>query len=203
MIAIIDYGAGNIQSVRNAIEKVGAKCELVSDANVLKNYDKAILPGVGAFAQAMQKLKNANMHEAIKEFCKSGKAFLGICLGLQLLFEQSEEFGTYEGLGLLKGRIVRFDESKFDKALKIPHVGWNTVHFAKQTPINLGLREFEYLYFVHSYHLLCDDDVKLGTSEYGYEFVSAVAHENIFAFQAHPEKSHDVGLKILRNFKDL
>ncbi|MBE2986872.1 imidazole glycerol phosphate synthase subunit HisH [Campylobacter sp. RM12920] len=203
MIGIIDYKAGNIQSVINAFAKVGASCKLVSQANELKNYDKVVLPGVGAFAEAMNRLKDANMHTAIHEFILTGKPFLGICLGMQLLFEQSDEFGVTNGLGLIKGKVVKFDKAKFSSPLKIPHVGWNTINFTKKTPINQGLKELEYLYFVHSFHAICQDDAVLGESEYGYKFVSAVAKDNIYGFQPHPEKSHNVGLKILENFKEL
>lgn len=200
MIGIIDYKAGNIQSVINAFDFVGAKCELVSDADRLKFYDRVVLPGVGAFSEAMKRLKASNFDEAIREFVASGRAFLGICLGMQLLFDESEEFGVSGGLGLLRGRVVKFDESKFGSPLKVPHMGWNALNFTRQTPINLGLKASEYLYFVHSYHVVCDDKFTLATTDYGYKFVSAVAHENIYGFQPHPEKSHGAGLKILENF---
>lgn len=203
MIGIIDYGAGNIKSVINAFEFVGQKCELVSDADILYRYDKLILPGVGAYKDAMDRLKASSLDIAIREFVSSKKPFLGICLGMQLLFDESEEFGKSDGLGLIKGRVVKFDSDKFIKPLKIPHVGWNAINFRAKTPINKGLKDSEYLYFVHSYHVICDDSVTLGVSEYGYEFVSAVAVDNVFGFQPHPEKSHDVGLKILRNFVEL
>ena len=143
------------------------------------------------------------MDEAIKEAVKSGKAFIGICLGMQLLFEKSFEFGEHEGLSLLPGEVVKFDEAKFDKPLKIPHVGWNTLEFKQDCPLRLGLKELEYLYFVHSYHVVCDDKFALAKTTYGYEFTSAVQHENLFGFQPHPEKSHEVGLKILENFARL
>ncbi|CAD7288802.1 imidazole glycerol phosphate synthase subunit HisH [Campylobacter suis] len=203
MIAIIDYGAGNIQSVMNAFEKIGAKATLVSDADKLKSYDKLILPGVGAFSEAMQRLKSANLDEAIKDFVASSKPFLGICLGMQLLFDQSDEFGFSAGLGLISGKVVKFQNDKFITPLKVPHVGWNTVNFKKQTAINKGLKDSEYFYFVHSFHAVCEDDVVLGVSKYGYNFISAVAKDNVFGFQPHPEKSHDTGLKILKNFKEL
>ncbi|KEA45623.1 glutamine amidotransferase [Campylobacter mucosalis] len=204
MIAIVDYGAGNIQSVINAFEILGKKAVLVSHSDELKNYDKVLLPGVGAFGEAINRLKQKNLDLAILEFIKSGKPFLGICLGMQLLFEKSYEFGENHGLGVIKGSVVKFDETKFHTSLKIPHVGWNVINFTKQTPINNGLKTSEFLYFVHSFHAICDDksDI-LGVSEYGYDFVSAVAKDNVFAFQPHPEKSHDVGLKILKNFTEI
>ena len=203
MIAIIDYGAGNIKSVINAFKFLGYECVLVSEPDSLKEYSHIVLPGVGAFGEAMKKLKFNGVDEAIKEAVKSGKAFMGICLGMQLLFEKSFEFGEHEGLSLLPGEVVKFDEAKFDKPLKIPHVGWNTLSFKQNGPLNLGLKELGYLYFVHSYHVVCDDKFALAKTGYGYEFTSAVQHENLFGFQPHPEKSHDVGLKILENFTRL
>ena len=203
MIGIIDYGAGNLRSVLNAFESLNLKAKLVGRGEELGKFDKIILPGVGAFGEAMQKLKDRNFIPAIKEAVVGGKPFLGICLGMQLLFEQSEEFGVNEGLGLVKGRVVKFDPSKFDAPLKVPHTGWNTINFTKQTPINKDLAASEYLYFVHSYHVVCEDDATLGFSEYGYKFVSAVHKDNIFGFQPHPEKSHETGLKILRNFGEM
>ncbi|MCD8212580.1 MAG: imidazole glycerol phosphate synthase subunit HisH [Campylobacter sp.] len=200
MIGIIDYKAGNIKSVINAFNYVGYDCELVSRPEALKNYDRIVLPGVGAFGEAMARLRAENMDDAIKEFVCSGRAFLGVCLGMQLLFDRSFEFGSNEGLGLIKGEAVKFDTNKFDQALKIPHIGWNALEFTRQMPINAGLKSIEYLYFVHSYHAVCDDKFVLAKTGYGYDFVSAVAHENIYGFQPHPEKSHDVGLKILENF---
>ncbi|MDL0087787.1 imidazole glycerol phosphate synthase subunit HisH [Campylobacter gastrosuis] len=204
MIAIIDYGAGNIKSVINAFENLGKSAVLISNPDELKNYDRAVLPGVGAFGEAIEKLKKANLDLAILEFIKTGKPFLGVCLGMQLLFEKSYEFGENHGLGVIKGSVVRFDETKFSTPLKVPHVGWNSINFTQKTPINRGLNDSEYLYFVHSFHAICDDkSAILGTSEYGYDFVSAVAKDNVFGFQPHPEKSHEVGLKILENFTEL
>jgi len=162
MIAIIDYGAGNIKSVINAFKFLGHECVLLSEPESLKEHSRIVLPGVGAFGEAMKKLKMNGMDEAIKEAVKSGKAFMGICLGMQLLFEKSFEFGEHEGLSLLPGEVVKFDEAKFDKPLKIPHVGWNTLSFKQNSPLNLGLKELEYLYFVHSYHVVCDDKFALG-----------------------------------------
>jgi imidazole glycerol phosphate synthase, glutamine amidotransferase subunit len=203
MIAVIDYGAGNIKSVINAFKFLDKKCVLVSEPESLKEYSRIVLPGVGAFGEAIKKLKHNGMDEAIKEAVRSGKAFIGICLGMQLLFEKSYEFGEHEGLGLIAGEVIKFDEVKFDRPLKIPHVGWNTLLFKQNGSLNLGLKELEYLYFVHSYHVVCDDKFALAKTTYGYEFTSAVQHENIFGFQPHPEKSHEVGLKILENFARL
>ena len=220
MIGIVDYGAGNIQSVMNALSFCGAKFCLARSGEELLSCDKALLPGVGAFGEAMDKLRVSGMDDAIKEFVASGRYFLGICLGMQLLFEQSEEFGARSGLGILPGRVVKFDKTKFNirgaesgerygqnftcaESLKIPHVGWNSAHFIKRSPINAGLGEFEYLYFVHSYHVLCAREITLASTFYGYEFASAIWHENVFAFQPHPEKSHDAGIKIIKNFTEL
>ena len=237
----MDYGAGNIQSVMNALSFCGAKFCLARSPEELLSCDKALLPGVGAFGEAMDKLRESGMDAAIKEFVASGRYFLGICLGMQLLFEQSEEFGARSGLGILPGRVVKFDKTKFNirgaecrsedskfrsdgakfnsdeaepsersgqnftraESLKIPHVGWNSAHFIKRSPINGGLSEFEYLYFVHSYHVLCTREITLASTFYGYEFASAIWRENVFAFQPHPEKSHDAGIKIIKNFTEL
>lgn len=202
-IGIIDYGAGNLKSVLNAFESLNLKARLAGCGEELGKFDKIILPGVGAFGEAMQKLKDRDFIPAIKEAVAGGKPFFGICLGMQLLFDTSEEFGVNEGLGLVKGRVVKFDPSKFDAPLKVPHTGWNTINFTKQTPINKDLAASEYLYFVHSYHVVCEDDAVLGFTEYGYKFVSAVCKDNIFGFQPHPEKSYETGLKILRNFGEM
>ena len=203
MIGIIDYNAGNIRSVKNALSFCGAKFELVSTPEQVLRSDKILLPGVGAFGEAMAKLKSANLDEAIKEFVASGRYFLGICLGMQLLFDKSEEFGANDGLGLISGKVIKFDESKFGANLKIPHMGWNTLEFTRQTPINSGLESSVYAYFVHSYHAVCDDKFALAKTTYGYEFVSGVCKENVFGFQSHPEKSHENGIKIIKNFTEL
>ncbi len=203
MIAVVDYNMGNLGSVLNAFAKVGAKAELVSDPERLKAYDRVQLPGVGAFPDAMRSLDDSGMAEAIRDFAQSGKPLMGTCLGMQLLFDESEEFGTHKGLGLIPGRVIRFDERKFDRPHKIPHMGWNELFVQKDSPIFAGLlREF-YLYFVHSYHAVCDDAYAIGKTHYGYDFVSAVQRENVYGFQPHPEKSHNHGLKIVENFTKL
>lgn len=215
MIGIIDYGAGNLRSVQNAFDYLGAKTQIVREAENLTKFDRILLPGVGAFGEAMSKIRALNLDVALREFIASGKPFLGICLGMQLLFEKSYEFGETAGLGVINGEVVKFDTSKFTDTnlspqnstftpkIKIPHVGWNWLEFAKQTKINANLNDEIYLYFVHSYHVLCDDSVVLGRTNYGYKFVSAVAKDNVFGFQAHPEKSHENGLKIIKNFMEL
>ena len=199
-IGIVDYNMGNLASVKNAFDKIGANAKIVNSPDKIKNYDKLILPGVGAFGDAMQHLKSTGMDEAIKEFVKSGKFLLGVCLGMQLLFEKSEEFGEHKGLGFIEGEVVYFDKKKLvDK--KVPHMGWNKL-FNDNSPLFKGLNN-PYLYFVHSLHVVCDDKYAIGKTIYGYEFVSAVNKDNIFGFQPHPEKSHNEGLKILENFVNI
>ena len=200
MIAIIDYNMGNLASVKNAFAKLGQETVVESDPTKFMEYDKLILPGVGAFGDAIEHLRERNMIESIKEFAASGKPMLGICLGMQLLFESSEEFGNHKGLGLIKGKVIPFDTSKFEEPLKVPHMGWNRM-FTKNHPLFNGLDDEHYLYFVHTYHVNCADDSDIiGETYYGYKFTSAVAHGNIMGIQPHPEKSHTNGLKILENF---
>jgi len=200
MIAIVDYNMGNLASVKNAFAKLGKDTIIESNPEKFKEYDKLILPGVGAFGDAMEHLRERGMINAIKEFAASGKPMIGICLGMQLLFESSKEFGEHEGLGLIKGHVAAFDESKFSEPLKVPHMGWNRM-FTKKHPLFEGLDENHYLYFVHTYHVTCTnaEDI-IGETEYGYRFTSAVSHNNIMGIQPHPEKSHKNGLKILENF---
>ncbi len=199
-IAIIDYNMGNLSSVKNAFLKHGKKVDIIKEPEELVQYDKVVLPGVGAFGDAMSHLREKEMDLAIKEFAKSGKPLLGICLGMQLLFDRSEEFGSHIGLGLVSGDIKYFDSSRFPKRLKIPHMGWNKLFVQKKSPLLNGLEESFYLYFVHSYHAVCDEKYIIGKTLYGYEFASAVQNENVFGFQPHPEKSHIDGLKIIENF---
>ena len=202
MIAIIDYNMGNLASVYNACKLIGVKADIVSDPNDVKNYDKVILPGVGAFGDAMAHLEETGMLEAVKQFAKSGKPMIGICLGMQLLFDSSEEFGNTDGLGLIPGKVVAFDKSKMDMDdHKVPHVGWNKL-FAKPNKLFDGL-ENPYLYFVHSFHAVTEDKYTIGTTHYGYDFVSAVQKDNIYGFQPHPEKSHNNGIQILKNFMEI
>lgn len=202
MVAIINYNMGNLASVYNACHLLDAKAQIVSDPSEVKNFDRVILPGVGAFGDAMEHLKQTGMKDAVKEFAKSGKPMIGVCLGMQLLFESSEEFGAHEGLGLIPGSVIHFDKSKMNmEDHKVPHMGWNKV-FNKPNPLFDGV-ENPYLYFVHSYHAQTEDKYTIGKTLYGYEFVSAVNNENIYGFQPHPEKSHDNGIKILDNFMKL
>ena len=199
MIAIIDYGMGNLGSVKNALDSLNIESVITRDINVIKNADKLILPGVGAFKQAMDNLKGFGLDEVIISEVNKGKPILGICLGMQLLFSSSEEYGLTKGLNLLDGKIVHFKEN----GLKIPHMGWNNLTIPSNTKLFKGLNN-PYVYFVHSYHLVTDNtDYLLTKTTYGYEFSCAVEYKNIFATQFHPEKSGDVGLKILKNFGDL
>lgn len=202
MLGIVDYNIGNLASVQNAILKVGESAKIESDPSKLKDYDKIILPGVGAFGDAMEHLQKSGMQEAILEFIKSGKFLLGICLGMQLLFQKSYEFGEHSGLGLLEGEIIHFEKATLQKGEKIPHMGWNLVKKVKNSALLEGLEDSFYLYFVHSYYL-GESKNALGMSHYGIDFVSIVQKENIFGIQPHPEKSHNVGLKILKNFVKL
>ena len=209
MIGIVDYNMGNLASVINAFKKVGADARLESDPAKLSQYDKLILPGVGAYGDAMTHLKSNGMDEAVIAYAKSGKPLLGICLGMQLLFESSEEFGSTQGLGLIPGKVVAFDENKFDHPQKVPHMGWNETFQIRNEELGMrnnlfeGLPDDFYLYFVHSFHAVCDDKYVIGKTHYGYEFVSAVQNGNIYGIQPHPEKSHENGLKIIENFAKL
>ncbi len=203
MIALIDYNMGNLRSVSNAFDKIGSKVEVVNDPDKLKDFDKVILPGVGAYKDAMEHLSSNGMDDSIREFAKSGKPLLGICLGMQLLLNSSEEFGKTDGLGLVDGEVVEFDKSKFEHKLKVPHMGWNELFVQRESKLFKDMSKEIYLYFVHSFHVTCRDEFAIGKSFYGYDFVSAVEKENVYGFQPHPEKSHENGLKILENFVKL
>ncbi|MDF1874393.1 imidazole glycerol phosphate synthase subunit HisH [Sulfurimonas sp. SAG-AH-194-I05] len=200
MIGIVDYNMGNLASVQNAFAKLGCETVVESNPAKFKDYEKLILPGVGAFGDAMEHLRERNMVGALQSYAKSEKHMLGICLGMQLLFESSEEFGSHAGLGIIKGNVKTFDASMFSEPLKIPHMGWNRM-FTTKHPLFEGLDEEHYLYFVHTYHVNCSNEEDIiGRTNYGYEFTSAVACGNVFGIQPHPEKSHTNGLKILENF---
>ena len=201
MIGIIDYNMGNLASVYNACLLLDTKVEIVKNPEELKNFNRIILPGVGAFADAMAHLNETGMRNAIYDFAKTGKPMIGICLGMQLLFESSQEFGHTEGLSLINGEVIKFDKSKMHEDIKIPHVGWNKI-------INNNSKLFEgledpYLYFVHSFHVKTTKNNIIGETEYGYKFTSAVNKDNIYGFQPHPEKSHNNGIQILKNFSKL
>jgi glutamine amidotransferase len=198
MIAIIDYDAGNVKSVEKALQFLGEDAVLTRDKEILLKADKVILPGVGAFGNAMDKLKQYGLVDIIHQIVNKGTPFLGICLGLQLMFESSEESPGVEGLGILKGRIVRIPE---EDGLKVPQIGWNDLQFPKESRLFKGFSGGEYVYFVHSYYLQAEDEQDVAaTTEYGVHIHAAVERGNIFACQFHPEKSADVGLKILANF---
>ncbi len=199
-IGIVDYNMGNLASVKNAFDKIGVKADIIKKSDEIKNCDKLILPGVGAFGDAMEHLNSSGMDEAIRDFVKSGKYMLGVCLGMQLLFESSDEFGENKGLGFIEGKVVYFNRKRVGEH-KIPHMGWNKL-FHKNSSLFKGLNN-PYLYFVHSLHAVCDEKYVIGKTVYGYEFVSAVNKDNIFGFQPHPEKSHNEGLMILKNFVEL
>jgi imidazole glycerol-phosphate synthase subunit HisH len=201
MIAIIDYGMGNLRSVQKAIEAVGHVAEITPDPERIRRADKVILPGVGAFADAASELRRTGLGEAFREAVKAGKPCLGVCLGLQLLFDVSEEDGLHEGLGLLPGRVVRFRSAP---GLKIPHMGWNTLRVLRPAPLLKGLSEEPSVYFVHSYHAVPDDpDDVAAEADHPGPFPAMVWRENLTACQFHPEKSQKVGLAMYANFASL
>ena len=201
MIAIIDYDAGNIKSVEKALQKLGADVVITKDADVILSADKVILPGVGAFGDAMTNLKKYDLVSVIKQVVERKIPFLGICLGLQLLFERSDETPGVEGLGILKGEVLRIPDNG---NLKIPHMGWNSLHLQNDGRLFEGLSEESYVYFVHSYYLKAEEpEIVKATTEYGVTIHASVEKGNVFACQFHPEKSSDVGLQILRNFVEL
>ena len=201
MIAIIDYDAGNIRSVEKAMAKLGQEVWITRDRERIMNADKVILPGVGSFGDAMAHLREYNLVEVIKDVVAEKKPFLGICLGLQLLYESSEETPGVEGLGILKGKILRIPEQK---DLKIPHMGWNSLHLQNDGRLFRGIEQNPYVYFVHSYYLKAEEEETVkATTEYSVKIHASVEKENVFACQFHPEKSGDLGLQILKNFAEL
>lgn len=198
MTAIIDYDAGNIKSVEKALLKLGEEAVITRDRREILNADRVILPGVGAFGDAMDKLRFYGLDEVIQEAVHKGMPFLGICLGLQLMFERSDESEGTKGLGLLPGEILRIPD---DSGIKVPHIGWNSLEFPNPGRLFLGIKEESYVYFVHSYYLKAKDkNIVTATTEYGTLIHASVEKDNIFACQFHPEKSSEVGLTILKNF---
>ena len=201
MIAIIDYDAGNLKSVEKALQYLGEECIVTRDKEELLKADKIILPGVGAFGDAMEKLHKFGLVDVIHKLVKENKPFLGICLGLQLIFESSEEGPGVKGLGLLPGKIVKFPEKE---GFKIPHMGWNSIDVKEGSRLFKGVSNNSYVYFVHSYYLQAENENDVAaTTEYITHVHASVEHDNIFACQFHPEKSGDVGLRILKNFCEL
>ncbi len=199
MIAIIDYGMGNLRSVQKGFERVGREAVVTSDAKTILSAGKVVLPGVGAFPDCMRNLERNGLIDVVRQTIKSGKPFLGICLGLQLLFTESEEFGLSKGLDIIKGRVVRFKIQ--DSTLKVPHMGWNSISIKRRAPALADVPDGSYVYFVHSFHVVPENkDVIATTTDYGMEFVSSIWKDNIFAVQFHPEKSQTLGLSILKRF---
>lgn len=200
MIAIIDYGAGNLRSVRNTLVHLGADVITVSTPDGLTGADKIVLPGVGAFGAGINALRAAGFEEPIKAAVLAGVPLIGICLGMQYLFESSDEMGMHQGLGLLPGRVTRFTSN----GLKVPHMGWNQLHIRQANPLLAGVESGAYAYFVHSYYVEAADagDV-IATTDYGIEYASVVARGKVFGIQPHPEKSQSVGQHILRNFVEM
>lgn len=198
MIAIIDYSAGNIQSVSKALKHIGCDCFVTRDKNEIARADAAVLPGVGSFGDTVDSLDKYGLRDAVLDFINSGKPFLGICLGLQLLFPESEESPNAKGLGVFEGTITKIPNGE---GLKIPHMGWNSLSFPKQSRLFRGIEGEPYVYFVHSFYLNATDrDIVAAQTEYGVKIDAAVERGNVFATQFHPEKSGDVGLQMLKNF---
>lgn len=201
MISIIDYGGGNIQSVYKALKFIGCDCKITNNKTEIMESDGAILPGQGMFGDCVNSMKHSGLESTVRDFIDSGKPFLGICVGLQLLFETSEESPEVNGLGILKGKIKRIPNGE---GLKIPHMGWNSLELLKKDGIFKGIKDNSYVYFVHSYYLDAEDkSVVSAQTEYGVKIDAAVCRDNVTATQFHPEKSGDVGLKMLRNFVEM
>jgi imidazole glycerol-phosphate synthase subunit HisH len=205
MIAIIDYGAGNLKSVQKAFAALGYSVVVSHEPQVILEADKVVLPGVGAFTKCMENLDKAGMVPVVKEVVRSGRPFLGICLGLQMLFEESAEvFGEQKcvnkGLGIFPGKVLRFPVSE----LKVPQIGWNQIQISKEIPLLHGVADGSFVYFVHSYYVKpADSQITACTTPYGFDYCSGISHDNVTAFQFHPEKSSQIGLKILKNFGEL
>ena len=199
MIAIIDYGVGNLFSLCSSFKSLGADIVVTGDADEIRKADKLILPGVGAFKDAADKLKNLGLDKIIVDEVNKGKAIMGICLGMQMLFEKSYEYGEHKGLGLLKGEVIGMNGT-IPNNLKIPHIGWNALHFTKESPLLKYIKNGDCVYFVHSFYADGCDESLIATAEYGKELTAAVNKDNIFGCQFHPEKSGEVGLNILKAF---
>ena len=202
MIAIIDYGVGNLFSLEASFKKIGAETVATSDPEIIMNADRVILPGVGAFGDASDKLRSTGLSETVKAYVRSGKPIMGICLGMQLLFEYGEEFGRHEGLSLLKGRIVPMKDV-VPQEYKIPQIGWNKLRITKASPLFKYISNGDHVYFVHSYYAVDCEDSIIADTEYGADITAAVAKNNVYGCQFHPEKSGEVGLNILRGFLEV
>ena len=202
MIAIIDYGVGNLFSLASSFRAIGAQAVATSDESLIRRADRIILPGVGAFGDAAEKLQQTGMDVLVKEEAARGKPIMGICLGMQLLFERGFEYGEHQGLGLLRGEVRPIAEV-IPKDLKIPHIGWNALSFTKPSPLFKYIKEGDCVYFVHSFYATGCEDSLIATAEYGAPLTAAVASGNVMGCQFHPEKSGDVGLSILRAFCDM
>ena len=202
MIAIIDYGVGNLFSLTSSFQKIGTEITVTSDPQIIASADKIVLPGVGAFADAIAKLRAQGLDLLLKRLAAEGKPILGICLGMQMLFEKSYEYGEHTGLGLLKGEVIPM-EGTIPSNLKIPHIGWNALHFQKENPLLRYINEGDCVYFVHSYYASGCEDSLIASVEYGRELTAAVAEGNVMGCQFHPEKSGEVGLKILKAFCEM
>jgi glutamine amidotransferase len=204
MIAIIDYGVGNLKSIENALRFVGPtlRIDIVRDADRLRQYPKIILPGVGAFSDAMSKIKEYQFDSALHEEAKKGKYLLGICLGMQMLATKSFEYGEHKGLNLIEGEVTHFSETS--KKVRVPHIGWNEVHLLRDDRLLKGISTGSEFYFIHSYYFRCNkSDNVLGITEYGVEFPSILNRGNIYGVQFHPEKSQESGLKMIKNYVEL
>jgi len=200
MIMLVDYGMGNLRSVEKALQKVGLEVNRSSNPEDIDKADAIVVPGVGAFADAIHNIERFGLKDKIIQAINQGKPYLGICLGLQILFEYGYEFGEHEGLGIIKGKVIRFDERL---NIKIPHMGWNQVWIKKKDKMFKNIKEGDYFYFVHSYYAVPDEeDVIASYTDYGVDFCSAIEKDNIWAVQFHPEKSQTTGLKLLQNFAD-
>ena len=202
MLAIIDYGVGNLFSLVSSLKSIGVDAVITSDPKVIENADRLILPGVGAFGDASEKLKISGLEGIIKNAVEKGTPLMGICLGMQLLFEKSFEYGEHQGLGLLKGNVIGM-EGTIPKELKIPHIGWNSLKFTSTSPIFKYINEGDCVYFVHSFYAVDCEDSLIATAEYGRDLTAAVQKGNVYGCQFHPEKSGSVGLKILKAFSEV
>lgn len=202
MIAIIDYGVGNLFSLSSSLRAIGFDAVVTGDTEIIKKADKLVLPGVGAFADAIAKLRSTGLDQEIVSQVAGGKKLLGICLGMQMLFDKSYEYGSHTGLGLIRGEVIPM-EGTIDDTLKIPHIGWNSLDFQKDTALFKYIHDGDFVYFVHSYYADSCQGAVIATTQYGKPLTAAVAQDNIFGCQFHPEKSGDVGLKILKAFCEM